>query len=129
MPHLPRRFVTLAANRGRQLVPRPQRNATRWRRGFRAMARREEGEYSTYSTDEQRRQRAKDQARWLQNVAVEALERNQQPLAFPHETVGIAGRKLRQPSTVRDRKAAATPIADATEATSTTARAIAFGRA
>ena len=73
MPHLPRRFVTLAANRGRQLVPRPQRNATRWRRGFRAMARREEGEYSTYSTDEQRRQRAKDQARWLQNVAVEAL--------------------------------------------------------
>jgi len=28
---------------------------------------------STYSTDEQRRQRAKDQARWLQNVAVEAL--------------------------------------------------------
>jgi aryl-alcohol dehydrogenase-like predicted oxidoreductase len=56
------------------LVPRPQRNATRWRRGFRAMARREEGEYSTYSTDEQRRQRAKDQARWLQNVAVEALD-------------------------------------------------------
>jgi hypothetical protein len=39
------------------------------------MARREEGEYSTYSTDEQRRQRAKDQARWLQNVAVEALAR------------------------------------------------------
>ena len=30
-------------------------------------------EYSTYSTDEQRRQRAKDQARWLQNAAVEAL--------------------------------------------------------
>jgi hypothetical protein len=54
-------------------VPRPQRNASRWRRGFRAMARREEGEYSTYSTDEQRRQRAKDQARWLQNAAVEAL--------------------------------------------------------
>jgi hypothetical protein len=25
--------------------------------GFRAMARREEGDYSTYSTDEQRRQR------------------------------------------------------------------------
>ena len=39
------------------------------------MARSEEGEYSTYSTDEQRRQRAKDQARWLQNVAVEALGR------------------------------------------------------
>jgi hypothetical protein len=37
------------------------------------MARSEEGEYSTYSADEQRRQRAKDQARWLQNVAVEAL--------------------------------------------------------
>ena len=32
-------------------------------------------QYSTYSTDEQRRQRAKDQAKWLQNVAVEALER------------------------------------------------------
>jgi hypothetical protein len=41
--------------------------------GFRAMARREEGEYSTYSTDEQRRQRVKDQARWEQNGAVEAL--------------------------------------------------------
>jgi hypothetical protein len=40
--------------------------------GFRAMARREEGEYSTYSTDEQRRQRVKDQARWEQNGAVEA---------------------------------------------------------
>jgi hypothetical protein len=38
------------------------------------MARREEGEYSTYSTDEQRRQRAKDQARWLQNAPVEAPE-------------------------------------------------------
>ena len=37
------------------------------------MARREEGEYSTYSTDEQRRQRAKDQARCEQNGAVEAL--------------------------------------------------------
>jgi hypothetical protein len=37
------------------------------------MARREEGEYSTYSTDEQRRQRAKDQARWEQYGAVEAL--------------------------------------------------------
>jgi hypothetical protein len=42
--------------------------------GFRVMARREEGEYSTYSTDEQRRQRAKDQARWWQNGAVEALD-------------------------------------------------------
>ena len=42
------------------------------------MARREEGEYSTYSTDEQRRQRAKDQARWLQNAAVEALARANQ---------------------------------------------------
>jgi hypothetical protein len=41
--------------------------------GFRAMARREEGEYSTYSTDEQRRQRVKGQARWAQNGAVEAL--------------------------------------------------------
>jgi hypothetical protein len=40
--------------------------------GFRAVARREEGEYSTYSTDEQRRQRVKDQARWEQNDAVEA---------------------------------------------------------
>ena len=38
------------------------------------MARREEGEYSTYSTDEQRRQRAKDQARWEQYGAVEALK-------------------------------------------------------
>ena len=37
------------------------------------MARREEGEYSTYSIDEQRRQRAKDQARWRQYDAVEAL--------------------------------------------------------
>jgi hypothetical protein len=37
------------------------------------MARREDGEYSTYSTDEQRRQRAKDQARWEQNDAVEEL--------------------------------------------------------
>ena len=37
------------------------------------MARREEGEYSTYSTDEQRRQRVKDQARWEQNGPVEAL--------------------------------------------------------
>jgi len=37
------------------------------------MARREEGEYSTYSTDEQRRQRSKDQARCEQNGAVEAL--------------------------------------------------------
>ena len=37
------------------------------------MARREEGEYSTYLTDEQRRQRAKDQARCEQNAAVEAL--------------------------------------------------------
>ena len=35
------------------------------------MARREEGEYSTYLTDEQRRQRAKDQARCEQNAAVE----------------------------------------------------------
>jgi hypothetical protein len=37
------------------------------------MARREEGEYSTYSTDEQQRQRAKDQARWEQYGAVETL--------------------------------------------------------
>ena len=44
--------------------------------GFRVMARREEGEYSTYSTDEQRRQRAKDQARCEQNGAVEALARS-----------------------------------------------------
>ena len=42
--------------------------------GFRAMDRREEGEYSTYLTDEQRRQRAKDQARCEQNGAVEALD-------------------------------------------------------
>ena len=43
------------------------------------MARREEGEYSTYSTDEQRRQRVKDQARWEQNGAVEALGPSEVP--------------------------------------------------
>jgi hypothetical protein len=37
------------------------------------MARREAGEYATYSTDEQRRQCVKDQASWEQNSAVEAL--------------------------------------------------------
>jgi hypothetical protein len=46
------------------------------------MARREEGEYSTYSTDEQRRQRAKGQARWWQNAAVEALEPRHWPLTL-----------------------------------------------
>ena len=51
------------------------------------MARREEGEYSTYSTDEQRRQRAKDQARCEQNGAVEALGGLVFPACDPDEHV------------------------------------------
>jgi len=50
------------------------------------MARREEGEYSTYSTDEQRRQCVKDQARWEQNDAVEALARRLSDYYFSGRT-------------------------------------------
>jgi len=53
------------------------------------MARREEGEYSTYSTDEQRCQRVKDQARWEQNDAVEALGRQ----FSPHDGDGMAAKE------------------------------------